>query len=189
MKKLVLLFCLLVSVASAHAQFEKGKWVVNPSLTGLGLSYDTGLDKASFGLDVNGGAFVADNLALLIRGGLAWNEGGADTDVYSLGVGGRYYFSQVGIYLGANVNVDRWDWGEHSSDTKFSFGMEAGYAFFRGSGACRVLEYQWRPFQNRIEIGIRTLFLNRADLNHGIITLILPQKLGKSLAFAAISVL
>ena len=51
MKKLVLLFCLLVSVASAHAQFEKGKWVVNPSLTGLGLSYDTGLDKASFGLD------------------------------------------------------------------------------------------------------------------------------------------
>ena len=114
MKKLVLLICLLASVVSAQAQFEKGKWVVNPSLTGAGLSYDTGLDKASFGLDVNGGAFVADNLALLIRGGLGWNENGGDTDVYYLGVGGRYYFSQVGIYLGANVNVDRLDRGNHS---------------------------------------------------------------------------
>lgn len=155
MKKLVLLFCLLVSVASAHAQFEKGKWVVNPSLTGLGLSYDTGLDKASFGLDVNGGAFVADNLALLIRGGLAWNEGGADTDVYSLGVGGRYYFSQVGIYLGANVNVDRWDWGEHLSDTKFSFGMEAGYAFFLSKTVALEPAVYWNINGDRSKIGLK----------------------------------
>ena len=76
MKKIVLLLCLLAGVVSAHAQFEKGKWLVNPSATGLGLSYDTQTDKATFGLDVNGGAFVADNLALLIRGGLAWNENG-----------------------------------------------------------------------------------------------------------------
>lgn len=158
MKKLVLLFCLLVSVASAHAQFEKGKWVVNPSLTGLGLSYDTGLDKASFGLDVNGGAFVADNLALLIRGGLAWNEGGADTDVYSLGVGGRYYFSQVGIYLGANVNVDRWDWGEHSSDTKFSFGMEAGYVFFLSKTVALEPAVYWNINGDRSKIGLKLGF-------------------------------
>ena len=34
------------------------------------------------------------------------------------------------MYLGADVNVDRWDWGHDLDDTKFSFGLEAGYAFF-----------------------------------------------------------
>ena len=44
-KKLTLLFCLLACVVSAQAQFEKGKWLLNPAVTGLGLSYDTGVDK------------------------------------------------------------------------------------------------------------------------------------------------
>ena len=158
MKKLVLLICLLVSVVSAHAQFEKGKWIANPSLTGLGLSYDTGLDKASFGLDVNGGAFVADNLALLIRGGLAWNEGGTDMDVYSLGVGGRYYFSQVGIYVGANVNVDRWDLGDNLDDTKFSFGLEAGYAFFLSKTVALEPAVYWNVNGDRSKFGLKLGF-------------------------------
>ena len=55
---------------------------------------------------------------------------GGDTDVYTLGVGGRYYFSKIGLYLGADVNVDRWGWGT-SDDTKFSFWLrEQGSAFF-----------------------------------------------------------
>ena len=149
MKKIVILLCLLAGVVSAHAQFEKGKWFVNPSATGLGLSYDTQTDKATFGLDVNGGAFVADNLALLIRGGLSFNEGG-DTDIYSLGVGGRYYFNQVGVYLGANVNVDRYDWG-YFDDTKFSFGMEAGYAFF-------LSKTYWNINGDRSKIGLKLGF-------------------------------
>lgn len=157
MKKFVVLFCLLASVVSAHAQFEKGKWVINPSVTGLGLSYDTGVDKASFGLDVHGGAFVADNLALLIRGGLAWNEGGTDTDIYSLGVGGRYYFSQVGIFLGANVNVDRWDWGE-VDETKFSFGMEAGYAFFLSRTVTLEPAVYWNINNDRSKFGLKLGF-------------------------------
>lgn len=157
MKKFLLLICLLVSAVSAQAQFEKGKWVVNPSVTGLGLSYDTGTKKASFGLDVNGGAFVADNLALLIRGGLGWNENGGDTDVYYLGVGGRYYFSQVGVYLGANVNVDRWDWGEHS-DTKFSFGMEAGYAFFLSKTVTLEPAVFWNINGDRSKFGLKLGF-------------------------------
>lgn len=53
----MLLVCLLVASVAARAQFEKGKWVVNPSLTGLELSHDTGTDKTSFGLEVKGGAF------------------------------------------------------------------------------------------------------------------------------------
>ena len=39
MKKLMWMVCLLVVSVTAQAQFEKGKWIVNPSVTGLGLSY------------------------------------------------------------------------------------------------------------------------------------------------------
>ena len=73
-----------------------------------------------------------DNIALLVHAGAAWNTGGSDLDVYTLGVGGRYYFDKIGVYLGADVNVDRWDWGHDLDDDRSSlFGLEAGYAFFR----------------------------------------------------------
>ena len=106
MKKLALLVCLLVVTVAAQAQFEKGKWIVNPSITGLELSHDTGTDKTSFGFEAKGGAFLIDNVALLVHAGASWNEGGSDTDLYSVGVGGRYYFDKVGVYLGADVNLD-----------------------------------------------------------------------------------
>ena len=41
MKKLALLVCLLVATVAAQAQFEKGKWILNPSISGLGLSHNT----------------------------------------------------------------------------------------------------------------------------------------------------
>mgnify|MGYP001778140374 FL=1 len=98
-----------------------------------------------------------DNLALLIRGGLALNEGDADTDIYSLGVGGRYYFSKVGIFLGANVNVDRWDWGE-ADETKFSFGMEAGYAFFLSRTVTLEPAVYWNVNNDRSKFGLKLGF-------------------------------
>ena len=106
MKKLALFVCLLVVTVAAQAQFEKGKWILNPSITGLEFSHDTGTDKTSFGLEAKGGAFLLDNIALLVHAGAAWNTGGSDLDVYTLGVGGRYYFDKIGVYLGADVNVD-----------------------------------------------------------------------------------
>ena len=45
MKKLALFVCLLVVTVAAQAQFEKGKWILNPSITGLEFSHDTGTDK------------------------------------------------------------------------------------------------------------------------------------------------
>lgn len=51
MKKLALFVCLLVVTVAAQAQFEKGKWILNPSITGLEFSHDTGTDKTSFGLE------------------------------------------------------------------------------------------------------------------------------------------
>lgn len=160
MKKMALLLCLLIVAGTARAQFEKGKWIVNPSVTGLNLSYDTKMEKATFGFDVNGGAFLLDNVALLIRGGLGWNEGGAaDTDVYYLGVGGRYYIEKVGVYLGANVNVDRYDFGKgRGEDTKFSFGMEAGYAFFVSKTVTLEPAVYWNVNGDRSKLGLKLGF-------------------------------
>lgn len=157
MKKLTLIFCLLVVAVAAQAQFEKGKWIVNPSITGLGLSHDTGTDKTSFGLEAKGGAFLLDNVALLVHAGAAWNNNGSDTDVYRLGVGGRYYFSQTGIYLGADFNLDRWDWGG-SDDTKFSFGAEAGYAFFLTKTVTLEPAVYWNINDDRSVFGLKIGF-------------------------------
>ena len=100
---------------------------------------------------------MADNLALLIRGGLAWNENGGDADVYSLGVGTRYYFSKVGVFVGANVNVDRWDWGEYD-DTKFSLGLEAGYAFFLSKTVTLEPAAYWNVNGDRSKFGLKLGF-------------------------------
>lgn len=53
MKKLMWMVCLLVVSVTAQAQFEKGKWIVNPSVTGLGLSYSKS-EKIQFGLQAQG---------------------------------------------------------------------------------------------------------------------------------------
>ncbi|MDR0961587.1 MAG: hypothetical protein LBM62_03360 [Mediterranea sp.] len=129
MKKITLLVCLLMTTLAAHAQFEKGKWFISPSVTGLDLAYDTGIDKASFALEANGGAFLIDNLALLVHAGASFNVSGSDTNVYTLGVGGRYYFDKIGIFTGAGVNLDHWSWST-TDDTRISLALEAGYAFF-----------------------------------------------------------
>lgn len=156
MKKWTLLLCLLVASTAAQAQFEKGKWFVSPGLTGLNLSYDTGMDKASFGLNVKGGAFVLDNVALLIRAGMQWNEG-ASQDVYGIGVGARYYFDRVGIYLGADMNVDR-NTGAITDDTKFSFGMDAGYAFFLSKTVSLEPGVYWNINGDRSKFGLQLGF-------------------------------
>lgn len=157
MKKLALLVCLLVATVAAQAQFEKGKWIVNPSISGLGLSHNTDTDKTSFGMGVKGGAFLIDNVALLIHAGASWNDEGSNKDKYTLGVGGRYYFNQTGIYLGADVNVDRLDWGT-SDDTKFSFGLEAGYAFFLSKTVTLEPAVYWNVNGDRSVFGLKVGF-------------------------------
>lgn len=158
MKKLALFVCLLVVTVAAQAQFEKGKWILNPSITGLEFSHDTGTDKTSFGLEAKGGAFLLDNVALLVHAGAAWNSGGSDLDVYTLGVGGRYYFDKIGVYLGADVNVDRWDWGHDLDDTKFSFGLEAGYAFFLTRTVTIEPAAYWNINDDRSKFGLKVGF-------------------------------
>lgn len=82
----------------------------------------------------------------------------SDLDVYTLGVGGRYYFDKIGVYLGADVNVDRWDWGHDLDDTKFSFGLEAGYAFFLTRTVTIEPAAYWNVNSDRSKFGLKVGF-------------------------------
>lgn len=156
MKRVTLLVCLLVATIAAQAQFEKGKWYVNTSITGLELSHNTDTDKTSFGLEAKGGAFLLDNVALLINAGASWNVGGMDMDLYTMGVGGRYYLKN-GVYLGGDVNVDRFEIGDYD-DTKFSFGLEAGYAFFLSRTVTIEPAAYWNINSDRSKFGLKVGF-------------------------------
>lgn len=155
MRKLALLICLLVVTVAAQAQFEKGKWIVNPSITGLNLSHSTVTGKTSFGLEAKGGNFLMNNFALMVNAGAQWNGGG--TDVYTLGVGARYYFSKIGIYGGANVGLNRlnWDGGDY---TRAYFGLEAGYAFFLSHTVTLEPAVYWNVNKDGSDFGLKLGF-------------------------------
>ena len=101
MKKILVSLMLLVMTAlSAHAQFEKDVWYVNASLTGLDLSHSKN-EGTNFGFALTGGAFVADNVAVLLNFKGNYVEHGMDET--SIGAQGRYYFSSCGIYGGLGM--------------------------------------------------------------------------------------
>lgn len=158
MKKIALMVCLLVATVAAQAQFEKGKWFVNPSVSGLDLTHDTGMDKTSFGLEAQGGAFLVDNFALLVDLGGSWNTMGTDVDVYSAGVGCRYYFNKVGVYMGANVGVNRYEFGHDDGATRCRFGLEAGYAFFLSRTVTIEPAAYWNVDKDRSRYGLKVGF-------------------------------
>lgn len=124
MKKVIMLFAALLLTISASAQFEKNKTYVGASLSGLNLSYN-GSNELGFGVNAMAGKFVADNL--LLYGTAGYDHPGKDTDDYfTVGVGGRYYITQNGIFLGANAKYVH----ANSSYNDVMPGVEVGYAFF-----------------------------------------------------------
>ena len=126
MKQLVFMVCLLVVSMAAHAQFEKGKWVINPYTTGVGFSVSKA-EKAQFGLGVKAGNFLTEGIALLVEAGADWSK---PRSSYSLGTGGRYYFNKTGVYVGAGLKLDHTRLKGGHKDTGFGLGVDAGYAFF-----------------------------------------------------------
>ena len=114
----------LVVTLAANAQFEKGKYYCNGSLTGLGLSY-SGSEEFSFGVDAKGGYMVADNWMALATAGYQHSGGDVDDSFY-VGVGGRYYIIENGLYMGVNAKLQH-GWSGYND---FMPGIELGYAFF-----------------------------------------------------------
>lgn len=119
-----MLFAALLLTISASAQFEEGKKYASASLSGFNLSYN-GSKELSLGVNAMAGTFAADNL--LIYGLAGYEHPGKDIDdTFNVGVGGRYYITQNGIFLGANVKYLH----ANSSYNDFMPGVEVGYAFF-----------------------------------------------------------
>jgi len=126
MKKLFIGLCLLALSVAGNAQFERGKIVVNTSVTGIDLSY-SGSEKGRFGLDAMGGYFVMDNFALTGTLGMDLTD---NLDKYYDGVGGRYYLQSNGLFFGGMIKDTSYRYKSDNNENDFSLVGEAGYAFF-----------------------------------------------------------
>lgn len=103
MKKSVLALLLAVVSLSANAQFDKGTYYLNTSLTGLSMSYSKD-SKFHLGFEATGGYFIDD--CWMPYGRLGFNhqaENGPDRNSFELGAGTRYYFKRTGIYLSGGL--------------------------------------------------------------------------------------
>ncbi len=125
MKKVLMLLVVLSVAITSRAQFEHGKHYIQASLTGFNLNY-CGADDLNIGIEARGGYLFNDNWMLLAQ--IGWQHNGNKTvaDEGSLGVGGRYYIIQNGLYLGVNVKYVH----NYHSYNDFMPGIEVGYAFF-----------------------------------------------------------
>jgi len=121
-RKLLAIIAAMFITSTASAQFEEGKIYVGGSLTGLDLNY-SGSEDLKIGLDAKLGYFIADDVMLYGQVGLQHAKSYNDI---MLGVGGRYYIVQNGLYLGANGKYVHHKGGYND----FMPGVEVGYAFF-----------------------------------------------------------
>lgn len=144
------MLALLASV-SANAQFEKGKVYLGASLSGMSLSYN-GSEKTKFGVEAKGGYMVEDNV--LLTGEVAYSKQHEMPFSFGIGVGGRYYMIQNGLYLGASINYKHRD---DFSDLQPS--VQLGYAFFLSRTVTVEPElYYLQSFKNHSDfstIGVR----------------------------------
>jgi hypothetical protein len=122
MKKILLAAVLLLGAVAGKAQFEAGTKYIGASVTNLGLAYNSE-KKLHFGLEATGGYFLWDNI--MLKGSLGYQHGRPHDDNISVGLGGRYYFDQNGIFLGAGTRF-----ADMTNDLDFQPNVSVGYAFF-----------------------------------------------------------
>ena len=119
MKKIALFVMALMISVAANAQFEKGKGYLGASLSSIDISSQA--KKFHFGLNAKAGYLFMDNIMGTVQVGFDHTKD-AD-DFFTLGVGGRYYIEQNGLYLGASL--------KYKNDYKHVLpGVQVGYAFF-----------------------------------------------------------
>lgn|SRR5574344_116464 len=121
-KRISLLLLVLAMTLVVRAQFEEGKMYVNTSLTSFDMSYN-GINDLKLGVEAKGGYLFRDNLMLLASASFQHVK---DTpNQLAVGVEGRYYIIQNGLFLGAGAKY------MHCSDYNDVLpGIEIGYAFF-----------------------------------------------------------
>lgn len=125
MKKLLSLLSVLLLTLTASAQFEQDKKYIGATLSGLNLCYN-GENETTIDVDAMAGYMVSNNVLVYGKAGYSHQAVRGYDDILKLGVGGRYYIVQNGIFLGVNANYIH-------ADPKFNDfrpGVEVGYAFF-----------------------------------------------------------
>lgn len=122
MKKWAVSLLLMIVAMGAKAQFESGTKYIGASMSGLGLSYSSN-ERFRFGLDAEGGLFVADGL--LVKANVGY-EHTRNMDDVRIGLTGRYYFSQNGIFMGAGAEFNHFT----KSNNDVMIPIEIGYAFY-----------------------------------------------------------
>ncbi len=121
----MLLVAAMVVSLCASAQFQEGKGYLGASLTGLDLHYN-GQDGFNVGIEGKAGYFPWDDIMVLASFDAVHDGSKTVADHISVGVGGRYYITQNGLYLGAGVKLLH---ANHSYNDLMP-GAEVGYAFF-----------------------------------------------------------
>jgi len=131
MKKLAMVLVALTMALTASAQFEEGKWYGNASLSGLTANY-TGSSKFALDMSAKAGYCIFDNIMVLANAGVKTAGGDNSHTDLSIGVGGRYYIIQNGIYLGVNCQLKQVEdvTNRELRHNDVMPGIEVGYAFF-----------------------------------------------------------
>ena len=153
MKKLMMMIAMIAITTVANAQFESGKTFIGASVTGLDLNYN-GAKKWNIGVEARAGQFITDNW--LLFGQVGYQHIGADkVNDLKLGVGGRYYILQNGLFLGLNANYVH----ETKNYNDFMPALEIGYSFFVSHSLtiepALYYEQSLSDHKNRSTIGIK----------------------------------
>lgn len=127
MRKTIFTLLLALISLTASAQFEKHTSYLSTSLTGLNLSYSND-QKVTFGMQVQGGYFFADEWMLYGRLGYdhQFVKHAKDVNNVEVGAGTRYYISQNGLYLGIGLQYEH----RGINDNYVQLTPEVGYCFF-----------------------------------------------------------
>ena len=121
-KILASLLLVFVAFTSAKAQFEQGTKYIGASVSGLNLSYSAN-EHFRLGLNASAGMFVADGLLVYANVGYDHQK---HLDNVNVGLNGRYYFSQNGIFIGAGAEYDHFT----KSNNDLMIPVEIGYCFY-----------------------------------------------------------
>lgn len=121
MKKWILGLMLLVAV-SANAQFEAGTKYLGASTTSLDLSYSTN-ERFRLNVGATAGVFLADKF--MVKADVGYNHK-KHSDDFTAGLGGRYYFNENGIFMGAGAEFVHYT--KNSNDVQIP--VEVGYCFY-----------------------------------------------------------
>ena len=124
---MILSLAMALTTLTASAQFEAGKNYIGASVSGLGLSYNKE-SKVNFGIALTAGRLLADNWMLLANVEYDYRHW-AKAHALEIGVGGRYYIIQNGLYLGLGAAYAFTKADEDKTHNCF-ITPEIGYAFF-----------------------------------------------------------